>query len=161
MAIFRNVTETIIEWNEKGWTDIANRIAKFRELSGIENYVFDDAEFYTSAGPYLELLNDIAVLLKDNLKITDLSLSEEDSSWKFEFKINGVSEVIILEIEDPEWFEEGFIKKINKILKRHGSNIFGRFVFPTGKDREDQCFQLCFITDETHSLLKKSKPKFA
>src|SRR4051812_190426 len=104
MAIFRNVTECINEWNEKGWTDIVKRIAKFRELSEIENYVFDDAEFYTSAEPYLELLNDIAVLLKGSFIISDIALNEEESNWNFQFKINGASEVVLLEVEDPEWF---------------------------------------------------------
>lgn len=164
MAIFRNVEEAISEWKGQGWTgweESAKRITKFSELSGIKDYVFDDAEFYTSSSPYLELLNDISVLLKPNYEITEITLNKSEGIWEFQFKINGAPEKITLEVEDPEWFEEDFINDFNKILKKHKSTIFGRFVFPTGKDREDQSFHLCFISDEIHSVLKKSKPKFA
>jgi hypothetical protein len=164
MAILRNVEQAISEWKEQGWAgweESAKRITKFSELSGIKDYVFDNAEFYASSSSYLELLNDISVLLKNNYAITEITLNKGEGIWDFEFKINGASEKITLEIDDPEWFEEDFIKDFNKILKKHKSTIFGRFVFPTGKDREDQSFHLCFISDETYSILKKNKPKFA
>lgn len=164
MAIFRNVEEAINEWREQGWAgweESAKRITMFSELSGIRDFVFDDAEFYTSSSPYVELLNDISVLLKPIYLITEITLNENDCVWEFEFKVNGTPEKIVLEVEDPEWFEEDFIKDFNKILKKHKSTLFGRFVFPTGKDREDQSYNLCFISDETLSILKKSKPKFA
>jgi len=161
MTSIRNVTETIVEWKQSGWDEIVGKIDKFRELSGVENLVFGDAESFDCAESYLNLLKDSATLMIENLPITELKVVAEDARWNYEFSINNTVESIVLDVDCPEWLNEGFIKSFNEILKKHGSKIFGRFVHPTGIDRQDQCFHLCFITDETYSVLKKSKPRYA
>lgn len=161
MAIINIISESIVDWKEKGWNDIVKRIEKFRELSGVEKFVYDDAEFYTFADAYGDLLKDIASILEGEFTLSNIELAEEPDLWKFNFHINGVAESIVLELEEPEWFETKFITDFNQILKKHGSERLGRLVCSTGVDRADQSFELCFITDEVYKKLKKNRPSFA
>lgn len=160
MSNINIIDQQITDWRIEGWNDAANNLQIFKELTDLTCYVSDDAENYYDVSNYMELLNDFAKLAEPDIKIEAVTgLSNEH--WDISFICNDKTEIISLTNTDTDWLQDDFLIQLNSILKQHKSTRYARLVYAKNIEHADQCFDLCFITDEQFKLLTEQSPPYA
>lgn len=158
--LVKNLEATIVEATENGWHNSIENRPKFRELSGVEEYITDDAENYYHVDQYVNLLLNIAVLTSKNVKISEVEGEATSDSWVIKFNCSGQNFRIELFDINTDWFKEEFLAELNDCLENVGCEKKVCLVCVDSIIYTDQCFSLCFISDETYSILQNSNPAF-
>jgi len=159
MNIILSLQEDIDRLEEK-FPQISNLAKTFRTISGIEQYIGDDAENYGDPSSYETLLLAIAELGREEFRIANISSSSKGGKWILSFNVNENSEMIKLK-SDTDWVQSEFLDALNKILSKHKSEVFPRFVFILGQQYADQFFNICLLSDEKYMKLKNMEPVYA
>jgi hypothetical protein len=153
-----NIDEKIQEWKKDSLDNLANYLMDFKKLTNLDYYISDDAENYYAENCYQQLLQAISKIVKSDIEISDIKVSE----WRFSFKIDNNEVEIQMKDQDSDWFQEVFIENLNTlIIENTDTDKKIQTVYAHTEDNSDQCFDLCFITNSTHKILQMNTPRYA
>jgi hypothetical protein len=149
------------EENSKDYfADIIEKHTEFKQLSGIAHYLNGDTEDFCDIECYTNLFNDMATLVTDDIKISDIKSSTVNNNWYFQFAINGTPASFSMPDTNTDWLSDDFVRFINEHLSPFTAKRF-RSVFATGMDNVDQCYDIAFIDNETLEKLLQHEDVFA
>jgi len=159
MSLIQSLQEEINRLEEK-FPEISDIAKNFKTISGVEKYIGDDSENYGDPSSYETLLSAIAELGRQEFRIENIASSSKGGKWVLSFDLNGKIEKIKLR-SDTDWIQMEFLDALNKILAKHKSEVFPRFVFILGQQYADQFFGICLLSDEKYLKLKNVEPVYA